>query len=159
LAGSPPLEYRRDLGSDRRLVMSDHPTLPSRRALLLAGGALLTAGGLLVGRHLRAQANLRDAERRLVAGFVGAERIGDVGRRYLKLHPEENDRERLVELLIERIGTVDRSESQARLRERIATAVRSDFSEERTVRVASWLLSRTEARLAALAVLQPAATG
>jgi len=68
-----------------------------------------------------------------------------VGREYLKSHPEEEGKERLLALL-----SLREDLPPAFLRERMRAAVRGDYAESRVVLVGGWYLSLSEARLCAL---------
>lgn len=69
-----------------------------------------------------------------------------IGREYLKERPEEKERETLLQLLSLRDDL-----DPGPVRERLRTEVRRDYVEARVVLVNGWYLSRTEARLCALA--------
>ncbi len=69
-----------------------------------------------------------------------------VGREYLKQHPEEQGKERLLALL-----SLREEEQGPFVRRRMRAQVRRDYEESRVVLVGGWYLSRTEARLCALA--------
>lgn len=137
--------------------MSNRPQQPSRRTLLVAGATLLAGAGFFAARLFRSGAGsrARDADR-LLAFFAEPERIRALGESYLKAHPEEADRERLISLLLDEIGEVSDLDSDEQLRERVGAAVHDDFAAERTVRVEGWIVSRTEARLTALVAMRPA---
>ncbi len=77
-----------------------------------------------------------------------------IGSAYLKLTPDEEDRN----LLVERLAGDDLEEWErlarrdpAALRERVLARHLEDFQRDRVVRLNGWVLSKTEARLAALA--------
>lgn len=72
-----------------------------------------------------------------------------IGRSYLMQHPDEADRETLIGQTIDREDTVSSRRLRGALRERI----RADFAASRVFVHDGWILSRTEGRLAALAVL------
>ena len=81
-------------------------------------------------------------------------RAAQVGRAYLRLVPEEGDLERLVTLIAEQVPDfATRAPDAAELRRGVARSVQEDFANGRVTRVQGWVLSRTEARLAALAAL------
>jgi hypothetical protein len=69
-----------------------------------------------------------------------------VGREYLQQRPEEAGKETLLELLSLR----DDLDPMV-VRERMRAEVRRDYDHARVVLVSGWYLSRTEARLCALA--------
>ena len=72
-----------------------------------------------------------------------------IGRSYLLQHPDEANRETLVDKTIDPEDTVSSSRLRTALRERI----RADFAASRVFVHDNWILSLTEGRLAALAVL------
>lgn len=74
----------------------------------------------------------------------------NIGARYLSLVPAEGDERHLVNLLAKGApGLMARDEARALLQ----NAVREDFDQGRTVELNGWVISRTEARLCALASL------
>ena len=74
-----------------------------------------------------------------------------IGQAYLKHAPQENDKERLIELLsvVTRAPEDGAGDDAGRL---LRGRIRQDFEEDRTVSVKGWMLSVTEARIYALAV-------
>ena len=92
-----------------------------------------------------------------LTGFYGDATAADaVGRAYLQVTPEEQDRDQLVEALAggeleawEELLRRDPAALEAAVRARHL----DDFATGRTVRLHGWILSRTEARLAALPLL------
>jgi hypothetical protein len=72
-----------------------------------------------------------------------------IGRSYLLQHPGEADRAALSARTIDPEDTASSARLRAALRERI----RADFAASRLFTADRWILSRTEGRLAALAVL------
>jgi hypothetical protein len=74
-----------------------------------------------------------------------------LGRHYLASTPQEADASRLRTLLAGALG--DAQTATDALRGRVRQAIRADFAANRVVDVNGWLLSRTEARLCALASL------
>jgi hypothetical protein len=95
-------------------------------------------------------------EAALLGFFADLGSAREVGREYLKLAPEEDDRDALVQRLagagLRRWEAFAATDPAALLR-----AVRArhteDFAAERVVRLRGWMLSETEARLCALAHL------
>jgi hypothetical protein len=81
------------------------------------------------------------------AARLGAD-AAEVGRRYLDSNAGEADRERLADLLTENLDP-----SAGDLTQQMMAAVRNDFRLGQTVTVDGWLLSRTEARICAIAYL------
>jgi hypothetical protein len=118
-----------------------------RRAFLgaVAGtglGAFVAASGVAPRVHPAGANAPSDA-----AGAGGA--IAPLGQRYLTRHPRERSVERLLELVP---GFDPARAAEAQLTE-FRFAVEADFAHGRTVSVDGWRLSRTGARLAALAAL------
>lgn len=72
-----------------------------------------------------------------------------IGRSYLLQHPGEADRPTLVAQMIDPEDTA----SPTRLRSALRDRIRADFAASRVFEYDRWILSRTEGRLAALAVL------
>jgi hypothetical protein len=86
--------------------------------------------------------------------FSNHESACAVGREYLRLLPaREANAEQLLHLLHGADGAQFTATNSAELRVLVREAQRSDFAEGRTVMVDGWILSRTEARLCALAAL------
>ena len=134
-----------------------------RRELLALATALVAAGvgGLSVvvpGGSDRAE---RAAER-LVGSLRNRASAAAVGREYLKTAPSEASLVRLLGYLgrapdgrAQAAGILDRD----RLRADIAAREKQDFEERNVVVLRGWILSRTEARLCALAALVADAAG
>ena len=123
---------------------------PTRRRFLLGlGVAGLWSAGMAALAACRADGAGRRLARLLADGAL-AERVG---RAYLELFPDEATAAELTALLYRDLGVRMRLASAATLRRRLAERVRQDFVEDRVVELRGWFLARTEARLAALAVL------
>jgi hypothetical protein len=113
----------------------------------------VTGGGLAIGAVATAAPALAGAAprpRTLPPANDGVQRIG---RAYLRLRPKEA-RVPLLEKKLEKAGVsgVPREQLSA-----AAGRIAADFGEGRTVMLDGWVLSVTEARLAALDLLQSAA--
>jgi hypothetical protein len=91
------------------------------------------------------------ASERWLAQARSLESAAVVGREYLRDAPHERSRERLREDLDAAIGSG--ALSDADLRRRVSARIREDYAARDTVRVRGYVLSRTEARLCALAAL------
>lgn len=96
------------------------------------------------------------AAQHLAGLYRNPESAAVVGRAYLRAAPGEKDLDALVRRVAAALGVTpdeirrtDRRELAARFRSR----QRSDFAEGNIVYVRQWMLSRTEARLAALVAL------
>jgi hypothetical protein len=72
--------------------------------------------------------------------------IGDIGETYRKKFTNENSERKLVKLLSDNASTEESTKTIEMLRQQIA----DDYSQENTVMVDGWILSRTEARQCAL---------
>jgi hypothetical protein len=133
-------------------------SMVTRRALLaMAAVTAFLPGrpGLAADRLGRSQSVLSRADR-LTAIFGRKRSARVVGRAYLRQAPEEADPEFLIAAihgadadLRHLVVDGDELDLATALRYRI----RRDFADGRTVRVDGWVLSRTEARLCALAEL------
>jgi len=86
----------------------------------------------------------------MLADLEGARRIGQA---YLSAEPAEADRDRLLAELFPRLEPGGAHAGESTRRESFSACCRRDFAEGQTVQVHGWVLSRTEARLCALAVL------
>lgn len=145
--------------------MTSFSPAPSRRAAvfgLLA--AALTAG--LSGRgwvHLRrlrspyAAETYRRARALLVAAHAGSyESAASIGRHYLRSMPEERNIDTLLALIDRTLaddGLATCDSDAGSTTRAIARSIRNDFADGRIVSVQGWMLSRTEARIGALAAL------
>ncbi len=125
--------------------MSDSPT---RRQFLASVIALGAGGGLVLvlqpvgcGRGSATTIDLSDV-------FGDTTTAAELGRAYLARYPAETDRQALEAHVLGPTGG-EPPDPRTRLRERI----RQDFTHGRLFRHRGWLLSRTEARLCALASL------
>lgn len=72
----------------------------------------------------------------------------EIGESYLEGHPEEADQDYLANAIQRRCD-----QRKAKKRCGLDSQIRMDFASDRTVCVDGWILSRTEARLCALALL------
>lgn len=132
-------------GIDRRTFVKE---AGRATALALAAPSLLSA---LAGCGPDAELGGR------LAGFYGdPEAAAAVGRVWLAASPEEADRALLIERMAD--GSLDEWERLARrdpeaLRAAVRARHRTDFAEDRVVRLNGWILSETEVRLCALAAL------
>ena len=147
-----------DAGASSRGLTSMTQSMVTRRALLamaamvafLAGRPALAADGLGGPRSLRSRSG------RLTEIFGRRRSACAVGRAYLRQAPKEADPEFLIGAICETDADLRRvlvHGDKFRLRKALRDRVRQDFADGRTVRVDGWLLSRTEARLCALAEL------
>ena len=125
-----------------------------RRRML---AALTAAGVALIG--MRAARAADDTDAALGARLAALPRHGAsaaaIGRAYLRLTPEEAATPLLAALVAANTASPARllAARDGELRRILAAAQREDFRAGRTVSVRGWMLSRTEARLCALAAL------
>lgn len=81
------------------------------------------------------------------SGATEAERaVVRIGRRYRTDHPDEDDRD----VLLERLGVTAGAAGSLRLLSSLDAQVAEDYGSGRTVRIDGWVLSQTEGRAAAL---------
>ena len=129
-----------------------------RRFLQMALGA----GGVVAVAGLRPwRALVRVTNQSLGARFAGLlsqpASAGLVGREYLHQPAAERNVQTLVDAIAERLpggGDAAAGATASELRELVASAVSRDFDEGVVVRLQGWVVSRTEARLCALAAAQ-----
>ncbi len=128
----------------------------ARRRLL----ATLAAGLLwpeLGGRRLWSLATPASAlpiHLRLVGLLRRPDSAAFIGRAYLEAEPAEAELGRILALLLPgRSAAALAALPAAELRRLVTARHRGDFSEGRTVSLGGWILSRTEARLYAVAAL------
>ena len=120
--------------------MADPSAITRRTLLAWLGASTLTAQVLPALLRLAAASQSEDEALR---------KIVRVGRSYLKKVPDEANREKLAALLPSLKGSKRLAARIRALRDRVAR----DFAENRIVLLEGWLLSRTEARAAALVAL------
>jgi hypothetical protein len=85
-------------------------------------------------------------------GFLGEERVRELGARYRELVPAENDIATLTRTMVE--DGIASPAGARDVRGRINEQVQRDFAVGRTIRVHGWILSVTEARQCALRSLR-----
>jgi hypothetical protein len=128
-----------------------------RRGFVIGFASL--AAALLVNLPIRAGALLQaepDALRRLAATFHHPGSAAAIGRTYLRQYPGEAEAQRLASEItsdLDCLGCRVPSADEASLRAAVRERVRRDFAEGVVVSVDGWVLSRTEARLCAIAAL------
>lgn len=137
-------------------MMSADDLSMSRRGAMVAIASWVGAvglGGLVVG------AGCKDDPAGAPGDLVGAlacqgRGAAELGEIYLKGHPEERDADRLVSLLLpDAPAKLKRSEAMRRLKEASAR----EYAADEIVTLDGWMLSRTEARVLALAAVAPCA--
>jgi hypothetical protein len=132
----------------------------NRRQFILRSLAVATVAGTawIVRRLWSAPADVSRGEALRIAGilvpaFGGSPAVGAVGQAYLEKTPGESDPRVLVSHLCEGWAPDALDADASELVERIRQQHRQDFASGRTVGVEGWVLSRTEARVGALAAL------
>lgn len=124
-----------------------------RRVIMALGATAFTLALRPFGAWAaRARVDRLPAARDLVGALRHRGSAARVGVAYLAGHDGEHDTGHLVAALNR--GLDDRSPERPRLRAALDRRIRADFAESETVRVQGWVLSRTEARLCALAALE-----
>ena len=97
-------------------------------------------------------------EKRLVSLFKGQKSAKVIGLEYLKIVPEENNKQQLLSLLsssLESFSGLHTETDLSKLREWLRIRRQEDFKEGKVIYVQNWLLSVTELRLCALVALHP----
>ena len=132
----------------------------NRRRFILRSLAVVALAGAawIVQRLWSPPADVSRSEALRVAGilvpaFGGSPAVGAVGRAYLDETPGESDPRVLVSHLYEGWTREALDADASEWVERIRHQHRQDFASGRTVTVEGWVLSRTEARVGALAAL------
>jgi hypothetical protein len=125
-----------------------------RRAFVKGAALGLAAPGLLSA--LSGCGPSEDLEAQLAGFHRDPSAAEAIGRAYLQIAADEQDRDTLVEALAgpdldewERLARHD----AAALEHAVRTRHREDFLHARTIRLHGWILSLTEARLATLTLL------
>lgn len=122
---------------------------------------LLTVGSLAVPGLANASSAHATNDRvtelavKLLSGFDSLESARKIGREYLKIAPAEADINTLVAHIIDMIDYKNQSflsSSAAKIQHLLRKKSSSDFHCERVVSIQGWVLSKTEARLCALAL-------
>jgi choline dehydrogenase-like flavoprotein len=117
----------------------------SRRAFLAATGA---AALLPLSWRGGASTGATDADR-LRAAIANPASAAALGRAYLARFPGEADRDRIAAAILASLAAPPARDASA-LRAPVRARIRGDFRAGATVTLDGWILSRTEARLAAL---------
>lgn len=123
-----------------------------RRSFLCSLGALLIPFSVFTGlkiRRARKEERKESLSRAALDLFSDRNGMRRVGQRYLALHPQEADPERLRRR-VEELLRGHSLQSREELRESVATVIEHEFSVGHIVLVDGWVLSLLEARLCAL---------
>lgn len=87
----------------------------------------------------------------ILAGFCGEEEIRAIGSQYRAQVPDENKKERLIELLLsDGAGQKISSTSDSAVSEWLDKKIQQEFKDEKTIVAKGWVISVTEARQCAL---------
>lgn len=120
-----------------------------RRSFLIgsvaAGTCFTLGGGWWLCRRISPEYLLKS----LGGAFQQPEDLIFVGNMYLEQHPEEHNRKLLGRILAERF----RSQRAFHIEKAIRDLIHEDFDLGQVVELEGWMVSRTEARLCALAAL------
>ncbi|HJZ47064.1 MAG TPA: hypothetical protein VKE41_07850 [Roseiflexaceae bacterium] len=138
--------------------MSDELLLSRRQALKFALAATVTlfARSQLPGVTLLERGQQALLPTRLAALLTHTESAKVIGAEYLQQYPQEADTRILLDQIASHpaagdvglLGAIDENLGQV-----LNRMVRQDFGADRVVELRGWILSRTEARLCALATL------
>jgi hypothetical protein len=128
--------------------MSDRPVDLSRRRLLIGALGSVAAIGLGSWPLGGVISRLWEVDRRAELHGLIHDRTtaAALGQRYLLIAPREADEDRLIGFLTDR-------HSIRPVREQVSARIAEDFTGGRTLRLDGWIVSRSEARLFALAAL------
>lgn len=134
----------------------------TRRRLLTALAALTAASACgaerLLARSIPTPQSNDIAAARLAGIFTAPGSAAVIGREYLASVPHEADPALLVPLVCPALPARDLAElPRHELYQMVTERHVGDFAQSRTVSVGGWILSRTEARVCALAALGGAA--
>ena len=144
----------------RRSFVRTAAAFASGAFAVLAGLPLLSCGESGRSNGSTDDGRERDARalaRRMLEMFEDRARVASLGRAVLAMAPDEATVLTLVAKLTSGWTDVQRAQPTPELHATLRSQLRSDFEAGRTLRVAGWVLGRTEARLAALAALSVAA--
>jgi hypothetical protein len=127
-----------------------------RRAFLLQALSACATGVLLPAQAASAgQSAQIDRASTMGAGYFGdqADVVRAVGETYLRQLGRDASRESIVAVARVAIDTIDRARDQPAAIRALVRAVRDDFERGRMVQLDGWILSRTEAEICVLTLL------
>jgi hypothetical protein len=129
--------------------------VPRREFLWQALTACASAVLLPVPSAAAGQSGSVDRAAAIGAGYFGDQRdaVRTVGEAYLRQLGRETSRDAVVTAARGALDAIDRSRDEAGAIRGLVRAVREDFERGRTVQVEGWILSRTEAEICALTLL------
>lgn len=131
-------------------------TVLPRREFLWQALSACAAGALVPARSAGAgQAGLIERAATTSAGYLGdqADAVRAVGEAYLRHLGRDSTRESIAAAARGALDAIDGERDQAGAIRRLVRAVRDDFARGRTVQLEGWILSRTEAEICALTLL------
>ncbi len=115
--------------------------------------ASIAAVGLPLAYYIKKQKNQVNplTTPYLLGRFCDKKELKDIGDVYIKLVPEENNRQKLSDLiLLGNNGTVLKSTDKIVIAELIDKKIHDEFTGSNTIVVNGWVVSKTEARQCAL---------
>lgn len=115
--------------------------------------ASIAAVGLPLAYYIKKQKNQVNplTTPYLLSRFCDKKELKDMGDAYIKLVPEENNRQKLSDLiLLGNNGTVLKSTDKIVIAELIDKKIHDEFTGSNTIVVNGWVVSKTEARQCAL---------
>ncbi len=131
-------------------------TVVPRREFLWQALSACAAGVLVPARSAWAvQSGHVDRAATMGAGYFGdqADAVRAVGEAYLRQLGRDTTRESVVAAARGALEAIDRSRDQPGAIRALVRAVRDDFERGRSVQLEGWILSRTEAEICALTLL------
>ena len=113
------------------------------------------ASGVLVPTRASAQSGQVNRAATIGAGYFGdqGDAVRAVGEAYLRQLGRDTTRESVVAAARGALDIIDRSRDQPGATRALVRAVRGDFERGRTVQLDGWIVSRTEAEICALTLL------
>lgn len=124
------------------------------RRKFIAAAALSAAASVIQGPKAFASSNPALEHQGLVSVFSHAESARAVGERYLALHPEEREPEKLADAIYGASPlSRDWKPGGAAVHKHLEEKIKKDFKQGHTVRLDGWILASTEGRLCALVAL------
>jgi hypothetical protein len=127
-----------------------------RREFLLQALAACAAGALVPSRSAWAvQTGNVERAATMSAGYFGdqADAVRAIGEAYLRQLGRETTRESIVAAARGALEAIEGSRDQPGAIRALVRAVRNDFERGRSVQLEGWILSRTEAEICALTLL------
>ena len=131
-------------------------TVIPRREFLWQALSACAAGALVPAQPVwAAQSGQIDRAATMGAGYFGnqGDAVRAVGEAYLRQLGRETTRESIVAAARGALDAIDRSRDQPGAIRALVRAVRDDFERGRSIQLEGWILSRTEAEICALTLL------